>query len=98
AQPCKLALQPRQLFRSDVAHRIHLHAVVKPEEVHSLVIEAVPAVALCGLPKPLLVLVTVVDEVMLTRYIERLADTSALNHLLRRIKLRCLRVLRDITG
>ncbi len=48
----QIVLQPAQLLRPQLAHRIDLQHVVQPDEVHALVLKAVPAIANRALAEP----------------------------------------------
>jgi hypothetical protein len=63
--------------RSHVAHRIYLHAVVQAHKVNALVVVAVPAIAHGSFAETLLVLHAIVDEIVLARNVEDLADLEA---------------------
>ena len=72
-KPAQVLLEPVQLRLPQLAHALQLHHIDQADEVHALVVEAVPAVAPGALAVALQVQLAVVDgRVVFARHIEHL--------------------------
>src|SRR5262249_55577418 len=94
-------LQPLQLLAAEVAEAAGLQVddVDQPDEVRSLVVEAVPA----GAPGPLAVAgavlpAVVAEDVVLAGDVEDLLHARALEHLVAGVELLRFRQVRDVAG
>src|SRR5579872_887406 len=95
-QPAQVLLEPVQLRLTQLAHTFQLDHIHQSDEVHSLVIEAVPAVSFGFLAVPVKVHLAVVDGcVMLARYIEDLLPAAGQN-LCQSVEFGGLRAVREI--
>ena len=90
---------PAELIVAHLAHGIDLLAVVKTNEVHAFMREAVPASALRALAEAFVIHRAVIGcDIVLTRDIKRLTDSGALDELLRSIELSRFGRVGDIAG
>ncbi len=93
--------QPFQLFRAKRSQIscFQVHHVDQPDEMHSLHVKAVPAVALCVFRVALPILFAVIFEhIMLARNKERVLGASRLEDLVDVVKLLRFRQVADVSG
>src|ERR1051326_2693159 len=96
-----VSFHPLQLFLTQAAKAtgLKVHHVYQPDEVHALLIEAVPAGALRAFAVALQVLLAIVaDHVMLARNVKDIFGAGALKDLLYVIELFRLGKVTDIAG
>src|SRR5262249_31575995 len=91
--------KPFQLLRADGAEAFQLGAVVQADEVHALVVKALPGLSARRLGEALEIEFGVVaGDVVLAGYIEQLFLAKALEDLIQRVKFAGLRQVGQIAG
>ena len=94
-------LQPLQLFVAEAAQAagFQVHHVHQPDEVHAVLVEAVPAGALRALAVALAILLAVVvQHVVLAGHEEDVLGAGGLQHLVDGVELSRLREMADVAG